>query len=187
MDKWRGCFIYCLGSISTRFDFLIFSPSTTIIAKKFILDLNFDDEWTGRCTLVSTESDGLWFLQKCIEPHSFICEYPRHGYTNPPTTTTTVAPEAQCEGPEWTKVNDHCYRYFNNISLNFATAEGENKDRDFQNPILFSLAFRVLSYQSWSSPITFIKWRRIWRRKCSWCLWWCLLLDWFAPGWRRTR
>ena len=86
-------------------------------------DLDFNDERTGRCTLVSTGSGGLWYLRKCTDPHAFICEYPRNGYTNPPTTSTTVKPEAQCEGPEWSKVNDHCYRYFNETPMSFSNAE----------------------------------------------------------------
>ena len=75
-------------------------------------DLDWNDEWTGKCAVVSTESDGLWWLDNCGEIHNYICEYPRNGYTNPPTSPTTPPPpEAQCEGPEWVKVNNHCYRY----------------------------------------------------------------------------
>ena len=39
-----------------------------------------------------------------------ICEYPRQGYTEPPTTTTTVLPEAKCPSDGWNKYNEHCYR-----------------------------------------------------------------------------
>ena len=82
-----------------------------IIINNFLADLDWNDEWTGKCAVVSTESDGLWWLDNCGEIHNYICEYPRNGYTNPPTTPTTPPPpEAQCEGPEWVKVNDHCYR-----------------------------------------------------------------------------
>lgn len=61
--------------------------------------------------MVNSDS-GFWFVWKCSELKGYICEYPRHGYTNPPTTTTTVQPEALCESSEWYKHNDHCYRYF---------------------------------------------------------------------------
>ena len=57
-----------------------------------------------------------------LQPHSFICEYPRDGYTDPTTTTVTVPPEAQCESFEWFKYNDHCYRYFSD-SMSFTNAE----------------------------------------------------------------
>ena len=82
------------------------------IHQKCWADLDWNDEWTGKCAVVSTESDGLWWLDNCGEIHNYICEYPRNGYTNPPTSPTTPPPpEAQCEGPEWVKVNNHCYRY----------------------------------------------------------------------------
>lgn len=85
-----------------------------------ISDLNGDYE---KCAMVSTEgSSGYWFIGQCAEPHSSICELPRQGFTNPPTTTTTVLPEAQCESFEWNKYNDHCYRYFD-TPLSFGDAE----------------------------------------------------------------
>ena len=65
-----------------------------------------------KCAMVSSEGSGFWFLEKCAQPHSFICEFPRSGYVAPTTTTTTVAPEAQCEDTYWTKWNDHCYQLF---------------------------------------------------------------------------
>ena len=42
----------------------------------------------------------------------YICESPRQGYTEPPTTTTTVPPEIQCPGVASHKYNGHCYEYF---------------------------------------------------------------------------
>ena len=57
-----------------------------------------------------------------MQPHSYICEYPRNGYTEPTTTTVTVPPEAQCESFEWNKYNDHCYRYFTD-GMSFTNAE----------------------------------------------------------------
>lgn len=76
-------------------------------------DLSFDDGGGGKCAVVSSEAPvGFWSVKKCSEPRAFICELPRAGYTNPPTTSTTVKPEAKCESYEWTKYNDHCYRYF---------------------------------------------------------------------------
>ena len=58
------------------------------------------------------EDIGYWKVEKCSEPLSYICESPRQSYTEPPTTTTTVKPEAKCPGEEleWIKYNDHCYK-----------------------------------------------------------------------------
>lgn len=73
--------------------------------------------------MVSSEgATGYWFIGKCVEPHSFICEFPRSGYTVPPTTPTTVQPQAQCEGPEWNLNDGHCYKYFD-TPMPFTTAE----------------------------------------------------------------
>ena len=73
--------------------------------------------------MVSSEgSTGYWFVSECDEPQAFICEFPRNGYTNPPTTVTTVLPEAQCESFEWIKYNEHCYRLFTD-ELSFSNAE----------------------------------------------------------------
>ena len=74
------------------------------------------------CAKVSPESYGFWWMSKCDETASYICEYPRKGYTVPPTTTTTVAPEAQCPSYEWTKVGDQCFRLFTQ-ELTFSKAE----------------------------------------------------------------
>ncbi len=84
-------------------------------------DLDFDDGGGGKCVSLSTESEGFWYVWKCSDPRAFICEYPRTGYTNPPTTTTTIPPESQCiDG--WTKYNDHCYKYFD-LKKSFDAAE----------------------------------------------------------------
>ena len=71
---------------------------------------------------ISSESEGFWYVWKCSDPRAFICEYPRQGYTNPPTTTTTIPPESQCIDNTWTKYNDHCYKYFD-IKRSFEGAE----------------------------------------------------------------
>ena len=54
---------------------------------------------------------GYWKVVKCSEQMSYICETPRQGYTEPPTTTTTIPPESQCP-PDWLKYNEHCYNGF---------------------------------------------------------------------------
>ena len=76
------------------------------------------------------EDIGYWKVVKCSEQLSYICESPRQGYTEPPTTTTTVKPEAKCPGEEWEwiKYNDHCYKVMdayltgNGNGLNFDNA-----------------------------------------------------------------
>ena len=47
-----------------------------------------------------------------MHSYRYICESPRQGYTEPPTTTTTVPPEIQCPGLSSHKYNGHCYEYF---------------------------------------------------------------------------
>ena len=57
------------------------------------------------------EDIGFWKVIRCSKPMASICEFPRQGYTEPPTTTTTIRPEAQCPSYEWIKYNDNCYRF----------------------------------------------------------------------------
>ena len=76
------------------------------------------------------EDIGYWKVVKCSEELSYICESPRQGYTEPPTTTTTVQPEARCPGEEWEwiKYKGHCYKALdqwtsgNGNGLNFEQA-----------------------------------------------------------------
>ena len=68
-----------------------------VLAYSFVTDLTFDDEGKGKCVNVMDERAlGYGFVDKCSDQHSYICEYPRKGYTTPPPpTTTTPVPEAQ--------------------------------------------------------------------------------------------
>lgn len=43
---------------------------------------------------------------------SYICETPRLGYTQPPTTTTTQPPVLQCPSTFAQLYNGHCYEWF---------------------------------------------------------------------------
>ena len=66
------------------------------------------------------EDIGFWKVVQCSEQMASICEFPRQGYTEPPTTTVTVPPEAKCPTDyDWYKYNDHCYRYawFNTVNV----------------------------------------------------------------------
>ena len=91
--------------------------------EKVIVILISDPNDDRNCAKVSTEgSNGFWYMTHCDEPASYICEYPRQGYTVPPTTTTTVPPEAQCPSSSWTKINGQCYRLFAE-ELSFPKAE----------------------------------------------------------------
>lgn len=78
---------------------------------------------SGWCAYMHRHDDiGYWKVVKCSDAMSYICEIPRKGYTEPPTTTTTPKPEAKCPGEEWEwiKYNDHCYKVINE----FHTASG---------------------------------------------------------------
>ena len=77
-----------IGEIKSKFG---------IFFNTFFTDLTFDDEGKGKCVNVMDERAlGYWFVDKCSDQHSYICEYPRKGYTTPPPpTTTTPVPEAQ--------------------------------------------------------------------------------------------
>ena len=55
---------------------------------------------------------GHWRVVDCYDEFAYICESPRQGYTEPPTTTTTVPPVIQCPTLFAQKYNGHCYEYF---------------------------------------------------------------------------
>ena len=65
-----------------------------------------------------TEDVGYWKVNKCSDPLSYICESPRQGYTEPPTTTTTIKPEARCPGidSDSVKYNGHCYKVYQDFA-----------------------------------------------------------------------
>ena len=54
---------------------------------------------------------GHWRVVDCYDTFAYICESPRQGYTEPPTTTT-VPPVIQCPTLFAQKYNGHCYEYF---------------------------------------------------------------------------
>ena len=81
-----------------------------------------DNRFCAKVTSSHQSNPGFWYMSKCDETASYICEYPRTGYTVPPTTTTTVAPQAQCPTEAWTKVGDQCFKLFTQ-ELTFVQAE----------------------------------------------------------------
>ncbi|XP_052062584.1 macrophage mannose receptor 1-like [Mytilus californianus] len=66
------------------------------------------DEDAMCVAMTATHPIGLWETKNCTLEKSYICEYPREGYTTPTTTTTTVAP-VFCP-PSWLGFNGYCYK-----------------------------------------------------------------------------
>ena len=67
----------------------------------------------GWCAYMHRHDDiGYWRVVSCDDKFSYICESPRQGYTEPPTTTTTSPPELYCPHDYTHKYKDHCYEYF---------------------------------------------------------------------------
>ena len=67
------------------------------IIQRFYLDLDFEDDGSGKCVDVLDEGSlGFWFVSECSRKHSFICEHPRQGFTTtPPPTSPTPPPESK--------------------------------------------------------------------------------------------
>lgn len=65
--------------------------------------------------MTSDHPVGLWETKNCTLEKSFICEYPRTGYTtSTTTTTTTLAPTCP---PGWMVYSNYCYKV-NTLLLN---------------------------------------------------------------------
>ena len=73
-------------------------------------DGNNTDGW---CAYMHRHDEiGFWRVVSCDEKFAYICESPRQGYTEPPTTTTTVPPVLQCPSLYAQQYNGHCYEWF---------------------------------------------------------------------------
>ena len=67
----------------------------------------------GWCAYMHRHDDiGYWRVVSCDDTFSYICEFPRQGYTEPPTTTTTAPPEMFCPSSYSHQYEGHCYEYF---------------------------------------------------------------------------
>lgn len=66
------------------------------------------DEDAMCVAMTATHPIGLWETKNCTFEKSYICEYPREGYTTPSTTTTTIAP-VFCPST-WLEFNGYCYK-----------------------------------------------------------------------------
>ncbi|CAG2187406.1 CD206 [Mytilus edulis] len=69
------------------------------------------DEDAMCVAMTATHPIGLWETKNCTFEKSYICEYPREGYTTPTTTTTTIAP-VFCPST-WLEFNGYCYKNIN--------------------------------------------------------------------------
>ena len=72
-----------------------------------------DDDGNGLCAYMHRHEEiGYWRAVSCDDKFSYICESPRLGYTEPPTTTTTQPPVLYCPSTYAMHLNGHCYEWF---------------------------------------------------------------------------
>lgn len=86
---------------------------------------------TDMCVYMHRHDDiGYWRVASCEDRFSYICESPRQGYTEPPTTTTTAPPEMFCPSSYSHQYKGHCYEYFGpgeqQYQLGWTFAEGSD-------------------------------------------------------------
>ncbi|CAC5400511.1 MRC [Mytilus coruscus] len=75
--------------------------------------------------MTTTHPIGLWETRNCTLQKTYICEYPREGYTKP--TTTTVKP-ALCPST-WKEFNGYCYKHENGIKRTWMKSRNFCRER----------------------------------------------------------